>query len=73
MTPDVCWLPSQATHLGGLSLIGLVFAHLLFGTHGEDSHDQSRCPHLHREARGAQGTDVIAELGAEQAQGLVLQ
>ena len=34
---------------------------------------ESRHAHLHCKARGAQGTDVIAESGAEQAQGLVLE
>ena len=34
---------------------------------------ESRHAHLHCKARGAQGTNVIAESGAEQAQGLVLE
>ena len=33
----------------------------------------SRHAHLHGEASSAQSTDVIAELGAEQPQGLVLK
>ena len=36
-------------------------------------HAHSRHAHLHGEASGAQSTDVIAELGAEQPQGLVLK
>ena len=36
-------------------------------------HAHSRHAHLHGEASSAQGTDVIAKLGAEQPQGLVLK
>ena len=41
--------------------------------HAHSRHAHSRHAHLHGEASGAQSTDVIAEFGAEQPQGLVLK